>query len=332
MLEENTNPSFSYLKGSLLMLTGVLVVLIGGWIFPDANYSLGSVLFPFVLFVLGAVLCYKGFSDSPIEILIRGGADKIIKYARDKWFKESIEMIIGTKWKWYRATFFFPMIFTFVTIGMLVNGIISATFFPNIQPDFFNIEAAYNPGDNKKQTQHFVETATRILLEENDRIKRENGDSLMTYFSSNIGFSSNLGQAGNHTGSLSVFVDAERSKTPLDTLMNRINRRLNSIPEGRLAQDVYVGGFNRFGKEIELGLTSTNESNLLEARTKMKKMMAELEGPINIKDNMPPGRNEITIKMKTQAEMYGISKGEVLSQIRQGFFGQEAQRVIIGTD
>jgi multidrug efflux pump subunit AcrB len=36
--------------------------------------------------------------------------------------------------------------------------------------------------------------------------------------------------------------------------------------------------------------------------------------------------------MKDQAEMYGISKGEVLSQIRQGFFGQEAQRVIIGTD
>ena len=332
MLEENTNPSFSTLKGLLLMVIGVIVVLIGGWIFPDSNFSLGAVLFPFVLFLIGAVLCYKGFSDSPIEIIIRGGADKGIKYVRDTWFKESVKMIIGSKLKWYRATFFFPMIFTIVTIGMLAGGTISATFFPNIQPDFFSIEAAYNPGDNKKQTQKFVETATRIMLEENDRIKRENGDNLMTYFSSNIGFSQNLGQSGNHTGSVSVFIDAERSKTPLDTLMNRIIRRLNAIPEGQLAQDVYVGGFNRFGKEIELGLTSTNESNLLEARTKMKKMMSELDGPINIKDNMPPGRNEITIKMKDQAEMYGISKGEVLSQIRQGFFGQEAQRVIIGTD
>ena len=36
--------------------------------------------------------------------------------------------------------------------------------------------------------------------------------------------------------------------------------------------------------------------------------------------------------MKEQSEIYGISKSEILSQIRQGFFGQEAQRVIIGTD
>jgi Cu/Ag efflux pump CusA len=36
--------------------------------------------------------------------------------------------------------------------------------------------------------------------------------------------------------------------------------------------------------------------------------------------------------MKAQAELFGISKNEVLTQIRQGFFGQEAQRVIMGTD
>jgi multidrug efflux pump subunit AcrB len=57
-----------------------------------------------------------------------------------------------------------------------------------------------------------------------------------------------------------------------------------------------------------------------------------MNGVINIKDNLPPGRNEIQLKMKPQAELFGVSKGEVLNQIRQGFFGQEAQRVIIGTD
>jgi multidrug efflux pump subunit AcrB len=36
--------------------------------------------------------------------------------------------------------------------------------------------------------------------------------------------------------------------------------------------------------------------------------------------------------MRPQADMIGITKSEVLTQVRQGFFGQEAQRVIIGTD
>jgi len=332
ILEENLKPSISATQGLIFIVVGIIIVLIGGWIFPTNNVSFGAVLFPFTLFVIGGVLCFKGFTNSPLEIKIRGGADKGIKYVRDVWYKESLEMVIGTKRKWYRATFFIPLLFVIATFAMLGSGTISATFFPNIQPDFFSIEVAYNQGDNKAQTTRFVEVATQVLLEENQRIKEENGDSLMTYFTSNIGFSQNLGQSGNHTGSLNVFIDAENSKTPLDTLMNRIVARLNSFPEGKLAQELYVGGFNRFGKEIELGLTSTNETNLLAARAQMKKMMADKEGIINIKDNMPPGRNEVVLKMKAQAEMFGITKGEVLTQIRQGFFGQEAQRIIIGTD
>ena len=155
---------------------------------------------------------------------------------------------------------------------------------------------------------------------------------MLTYFSSNIGFSQSLGQSGNHTGMLSVFYDGENTKTPVDTLMNRINRRIRQIPEGKLAQDLYVGGFNRFGKEIEVGITSTNEVELLDARSMFKKELNKLEGVINIKDNMPPGRNEVNIELRPQAEIYGITKSDVLSQIRQGFFGVEAQRVIIGTD
>ena len=62
-----------------------------------------------------------------------------------------------------------------------------------------------------------------------------------------------------------------------------------------------------------------------------KKELATIDGIINIKDNMPPGKNEVYIDLKPEAEIYGISENEILAQIRRGFFGQEAQRVIIGT-
>ena len=114
--------------------------------------------------------------------------------------------------------------------------------------------------------------------------------------------------------------------------MNRINKRINAIDQGKIAENLYVGGFNRFGKEIEIGLTSNDDRALMNARDGIKKELDQMKGVINIKDNMPPGRNEIQLKMKAQAELFGISKNEVLNQIRQGFFGQEAQRVIIGTD
>jgi multidrug efflux pump subunit AcrB len=78
----------------------------------------------------------------------------------------------------------FPLFFLIVTLSLFSAGVISFTFFPNIQPDFFSIEAAYRPGDNKEQTERFVEAATMVLLEENERIQKEKGDTLLTYFSS----------------------------------------------------------------------------------------------------------------------------------------------------
>ncbi len=332
VLSQEKNTSYSSLKGILFMAIGIVVIFIGTRIIP-AEASLAIMLFPFTVIIVGALLFFNGFAKSPIESFIRGGADKGIKYVRDNWFKSSIKNILGTKkTKWYRLGFFFPLAFTAIMILLLFNGTISATFFPDIQPDFFTIEAAYKPGDNKEKSKKFITTATQILFEENDRIIQETGDSLLTYFSSNIGFAMNLGQGGDHASMVQVFFNGEETKTPVDTLMNRIIARINVIPVGQLAQDTYVGGFNRFGKEVEVGLTSQNETSLIGARDLFKDELSKMDGVINIKDNMPPGKNEVYLKMRPEADIYGLSKNEVLSQVRQCFFGQEAQRVIIGTD
>ncbi len=155
---------------------------------------------------------------------------------------------------------------------------------------------------------------------------------MLTYFSSNVGFSQSLGQSGNHTGMLSVFFKAENTTYPVDSLMDRIIRRIKESPVGKLAQETYIGGFNRFGKEIEVGLSSQNESSLMGAKDLFKEELSRMDGVINVKDNMPPGKNEVQLNIRPEADIYGITKNEVLSQVRQGFFGQEAQRVIIGTD
>ena len=329
----NANPKIplSYGKGLIFMTVGLSTILSGLYLFPNQNVEL-DFLFPTLLILFGLIILFLGFSKSPIENKIRNIADQLIKWFRDNVFFEAVSLLTGKKKKWYLLSFFGPLIFTIGVVAMLINGTLSSTFFPNIQPDFFTIEVAYNPGSNVKQTKDFIAQATIILLEENERIKKETGDEFMTYYTSNIGFSQSIGQAGNHTGSINVFVNAEDTELPLDTLMNRINKRVNQLDLGKIAQDIYVGGFNQFGKEIEVGLSSTNENQLLSAKNELKNELSAMPGVINVKDNMPSGRNEIQIKMKKQAEIYGISKSDILAQIRQGFFGQEAQRVIIGTD
>jgi len=317
--------------GILFMAVGVATCASTYYIFPSEP-SWDLILFPMTLLLFGLFILHAGFSKSPIEGKVRTTADSFIRWIRDHLFTQTVSLLVGQTKRWYRFTFFVPLLFTAFVISLLVNGTLSSTFFPNIQPDFFSIEVAYTPGTNEKETGKFIEQATLILLEENNRIKKQSGDEIMTYYTSNIGFTQNIGQVGNHTGGISVFVNAEDSEIPLDTLMNRINVRINDLNQGKIAENLYVGGFNRFGKEIEIGLTSFDDRNLMNARDGIKKALGQMSSVINIKDNLPPGRNEIQLKVKPQAELFGLSKGEILNQIRQGFFGQEAQRVIIGTD
>ena len=331
VLAETKEEPYGVGIGSLFMAIGVAICATAYYIFPSET-SWDLTLFPLTLLLFGLFILHAGFSKSPIEGKVRTTADSFIRWIRDHLFTQTVSLLVGQTKRWYRFTFFVPLLFTAFVVSLLINGTLSSTFFPDIQPDFFSIEVAYTPGTNEKETEKFIEQATLILIEENNRIKKQSGDEIMTYYTSNIGFTQNIGQVGNHTGGISVFVNAEDSEIPLDTLMNRINVRINDLNQGKIAENLYVGGFNRFGKEIEIGLTSFDDKNLMNAREDIKKALGQVSGVINIKDNLPPGRNEIQLKMKPQAELFGLSKGEVLNQIRQGFFGQEAQRVIIGTD
>ena len=323
---------WSSLKGGIFMILGIVAMYLATFLIPGSGGSKLLFLFPVSIIFVGIFVFLAGYSKSPIELKVRGAADRAIKYLRDNWFKAAIKNIIGTKRRWYIAGFIFPLAFVILTFGLLKSSVIGFTFFPDIQPDFINIESVYMPGDNKAKSDRFVASATDILMEENQRIIDESGDTLLSYFSSNVGFAQNLGQVGNHASGLMVFLNGEDSNTPVDTLTNRIIRRLDASPEAKLAQETFVGGFNRFGKEIELGFTSENEKSLEGARDMFKAELAKVDGVINIKDNMPPGKKEVYLTMRPQADMIGISKSEVLTQVRQGFFGQEAQRVIIGTD
>lgn len=331
VLKENKDSSFSWVKGLVFMLIGIGVIFLGTRLL-SAESSWGMLLFPFCLMVVGSGIAVVGFTKSPFEQFVRSKTDRFIRYVREKVVMTTVENLIGTRRNWFYLSFFFPLAFTVLAIMLVGKGVINFTFFPNIQPDFFSIEAAYMPGDSKTKSDRFVNLATQILIEENERIIQESGDSLLTYYNSNIGFAMNLGQAGNHASMVQVFFNGEDSKTPVDTLMARIIRRINALPEGMLAQDTYVGGFNRFGKEIEVGLTSQKEEDLLAALELFETELGDLNSVVNVKNNMPPGKNEVYLQLLPQAGIYGISEAEILTQIRHAFFGQEAQRVIIGTD
>ena len=64
----------------------------------------------------------------------------------------------------------------------------------------------------------------------------------------------------------------------------------------------------------------------------MRNEFEGMEGLNDVVDNSGIGNRELQVSLKPQASLLGLSLNDVLGQTRQGFFGAEAQRLILGRD
>jgi len=92
------------------------------------------------------------------------------------------------------------------------------------------------------------------------------------------------------------------------------------------------GGRGWWGKPISIALASNNLNQLREAKETLKSELRKVEKLKDIVDDDPPGLREVNIRLKERALALGITTADVLYQVRSGFFGGEAQRILRGID
>lgn len=250
-------------------------------------------------------------------------------YLKDKIFADVLTFIMAR----YRAYVLLPLIFVIAVILFSMQGLINYTFFPEIKPDRIALEIAFEQGTGKDITKKWLNEAEIMVLEANRELAEATGDTLISEYSIMLGSSQSIGESGFHTGAITMVIDGEGKKTPVDSLMTRIERKVNTIENTKLAPNFFIGsGINQFGKPIEFSVSGNDDRQIALAKEKFKKYIKEIPLANNVKDNEPVGRKEIDLKMKPEADFYGLGIFEVTKQVRQGVFGQEAQRVIVGTD
>ncbi|MCH2233260.1 MAG: efflux RND transporter permease subunit [Crocinitomicaceae bacterium] len=267
--------------------------------------------------------------EGTLRYKLRSKFTQGVDYIRDKVFADVLVFVMDR----YRAYVLLPLIFTIFIIVFSFSGIIKYTFFPEIKPDRVQVEVAFKPGTSKEITKGWVDEAEKIILETNAEVAVMTGDTLLGDYSITLGSSQNLGEAGFHTASFALTIDGEGKATPVDTLNNRIIDKLYQLTSTKLAEKVYVGGsFNTFGKPVEFSLSGTDDEEVRMAKEVFKGYLSNMPQIFNLKDNEPLGRKEINLEMKPEANFQGLGVFEVTKQVRQGVFGQEVQRVIVGTE
>jgi len=259
---------------------------------------------------------YKNTRDK-----INGGIDRL---------RNGYEKLARGFTKWYRFTVYGPMIFIVVIIGLTVAGIIKTAFYPNIPFDNVGIDIAFKPGDREDQTENFLWYLDSIVDNYGEELIETYGDTIITYNSLGLGSTERIGERGSHCGNIRVSVKENDFISTLE-ISAALKARINKDSLAKL-EKFSIGGETPFGKDISLSLQSQDGEQLNSATKWLLAKIKAIPDIKDINDNAGLGLREVHLTLKPKAFMLGLNETAIITQIRQGFFGQEIQRVILGRD
>ncbi len=250
-------------------------------------------------------------------------------FMRDRIYGKFLRFSI--RWRW--IMFFVPISLIFITVGLFGGGFIKATFFPAMAFDMFNVEFAFKPGSGAEQSEKYLIKFDKIVWEVNDEIKKEFNDTadFVTYTYQILGSSFNGLENGSHAGTIFVGLrDMEGAPISSFDIRNRIKKKIGEQPElERLKVDTQN---MRFGFPVSLTLLGKDQEELEKAKDFLIGELSKIKELDNITDNNAAGMREVLMKLKPKAYFLGLNHNIISNQVRQGFYGGQAQRLQKGKD
>ena len=253
--------------------------------------------------------------------------DAIMRWLRDTLYSPSLRFALQHKF----FTFSIFVVFLILTYGSFGGGIIRGAFFPQIASDQVRISLNMPNGTNEKVTDSIISLIEQRAIEVTDQISEE-------YFGSDgekqlvKNIIKNLGP-GSSSASLSInLLEGEERPNEITSRLvtNRIQERVGLI--FGVESLVFGSGGNFGGSPVSISFLGNNITELKAVKSALKERLENNVLLKDVTDNDPAGIKEIRIKLNETAYALGLNLRTVMTQVRAGFFGSQAQRFQRGQD
>lgn len=206
-----------------------------------------------------------------------------------------------------------------LSIALVASGKVRWVFFPDIPSDFIQVELEMDEGSSEGNTLKVVQSIEEALYKMNEKMEKDNGYQVVKH--SFINMSSRT----------SAFIFAELTKgedREVDGVTIAAAWR-EQLPELLSVKKLsFNASTNDAGGDISFRLTSSDLDELSAASKELKQKLASYEGVYDIADNFSSGSHEIRLKIRPEAEALGLTLSDLARQVRYGFYGYEAQRIL----
>ena len=125
-------------------------------------------------------------------------------------------------------------------------------------------------------------------------------------------------------------IPAEEREITTGEFVRRWRERAGRIPGA--VELTYDSSLMSVGADIQVRLSGEDTDELKDAVSELKRTLAEFSGVIDITDSFRGGKEELVVDVLPAGEALGLSRLDVARQVRQAFYGEEAERLQRGRD
>lgn len=256
----------------------------------------------------------KALSKEQKTYIFNRYADQFIGWVRDKLYAPVLIFFLNHR----VLGFAIPSFLFLLTIGSIGGGIIRVTFFPQIASDRISVSLKMPQGTHESITDSIIAHIENVAWEVGKEFDEQQEQDAIENMVRRMG-------PGTSTASLNInLLAGENRNFPSHEMSSALRDRVGEIHGAESV--VFGSGGNFGGKPISMALLSDNIEELKAAKKVMKEYFQANPLVKDIQDNDPQGIKEIKITLKDEAYAMGFRLSDVISQVRSGFFGFQAQR------
>jgi multidrug efflux pump subunit AcrB len=246
--------------------------------------------------------------------------------------------------EWRYATLAAGIAVLMIAVSVVATGRMHFSFFPPVGSDYVSARLALPQGTP-------IETTARAIAEIEaaaGRLQRdldaEFGDSpsIIEHVLVSIGeqpSASGRGPPGtnegtgisSHLGEVSIeLLSGDERRISADAIAQRWRELTPPIAD--VEELTFAAALFHVGDPIDVQLQAPDVEVLTAASDALKARLAEYPGTRDISDSFREGKREIVLSILPAAETLGLTLDDLARQVRQAFYGEEAQRIQRGRD
>ena len=260
-----------------------------------------------------------------------------------KWFvRVCYQPLLDAALRWRYVSVAAALSAPILTAGLMLGGRTTFHFFPAIEPNYMTVSLTMPQGTPVDVTSAALATIEEGAARVRERLVRDLGTDYFRHVSTTVGDQPVLSRDGgpigpiedvaaSNVGEITVeLAPAETREHSAERLGAMWREATPAIPE---AVDVSFDlSVLNVGADIDVQLAGPDLDRLRDAADAVKGRLAAYVGVYDVADSFRTGKEEMRLHIRAQAETLGLSLQDLGRQVRQAFYGDEAQRIQRGRD